>query len=278
MRFFKALYPMIDDKNKMVAALRDLKEGAQKWELWGRMGIDDMRRRYRRTFIGPFWHSLSMAIFVTSSGILFSALWKMNIKEYLPFFCSGISAWLSISAIMTESCTAFSSASPILTQVRLPYSLFVIAVVWRNLLLFSHNFVVYAIMVIIFHVPVNANSCLLLVGLASLVINGVWMGLVIALLSTRYRDIQPVMTSFLQIIMFITPVFWPPSLLQNRALGLMFVKLNPFYHFIQSIRVPLLGQRPEWFVYVGIVISSVLGWSLAMYLFSRYRRRVTYWL
>jgi lipopolysaccharide transport system permease protein len=269
---------MIDKKNKTQVALRDLEEGVKKWELWGRMGVDDMRRRYRRTFFGPFWHSLSMAIFVITSGILFSTLWKMKISEYLPFLCSGMIAWLPISAIMTESCTAFSSASGILTQVRLPYSMFVISVVWRNLLLFSHHFVVYVILVIIFSVPVNANSCLLLVGLASLVINGLWMGLVIALLATRYRDIQPVMTSFLQIIMFITPVFWPPSLLQHRALGLMFVKLNPFYYFIQSIRMPLLGQRPEWFVLVGIIVTAVLGWSFALFLFSRYRSRITYWL
>lgn len=269
---------LITSSKDLNVAIQDVTEGAKKWELWVRLGVDDMRRRYRRTFLGPFWHSLSMAIFVISSGILFSTLWNMKIAEYLPFLCSGMIAWLPISAIMTESCSSFIGATGVLTQIRMPYSVFIISTVWRNLLLFFHHFVIYAFLVLIFKVPVNLNSILILVGLASLILNGFWMALVIAVLSTRYRDIQPLISSFLQIIMFVTPVFWPPSLLEGRRIGLMFVHLNPFYHLIQSIRMPLMGQRPDISTYIGIAVIAILGWSAALYLLSKYRNRIAYWL
>lgn len=57
-----------------------------------------------------------------------------------------------------------------------------------------------------------------------------------------------------------------------------FIEFNPFYHFIELVRAPLLGHAPEnasWFVAVGL---AVFGWAVALVFFGKYRWRVAYWL
>ena len=66
-------------------AIADIVHGAGMFDLWGRMGWADIRRRYRRTVIGPFWTSVSLAIFIITMGVVWANLWKLDPKEYLPY-------------------------------------------------------------------------------------------------------------------------------------------------------------------------------------------------
>ena len=68
-----------------VTAAEDLLGGLQRTELWGRLGWLDVKRRYRRTVIGPFWTSITLVIYVVSVGIVGSAVWRQDLYEYLPF-------------------------------------------------------------------------------------------------------------------------------------------------------------------------------------------------
>lgn len=258
------------------AALSDVVDGLQMWRLWGRLGAMEIRRRYRRTVLGPFWASLSLAILIAAMGVLFANLWKLDVADYLPYLASGFIVWFPISAIIMESCGAFVAAAGTIQQVRLPYSLFIYVVLWRNLIVFGHHVAVYVVIAVIFSVPVNANSLLVLVGLIFLCLNGVWVGLLVGALTTRFRDVQPLLASLLQILLFVTPIFWPPELLARRVA--LLVDLNPFYHFVAILRAPLLGQAPEAISWYAVVAVTVAGWSLTLFVFGRVRDRLPYWL
>src|SRR5437762_11454589 len=89
----------------------DLIDGLKRYDLWGRLGWLEVKRRYRRTVIGPFWSSISLAIYVIAVGILGSGLWNQSVNEYLPFLVSGMLAWMFVSTIVTESCGLFINGS-----------------------------------------------------------------------------------------------------------------------------------------------------------------------
>lgn len=259
-------------------ALADVREVFHRWEFWVRLGAVEVRRRYRRTYVGPFWVSISMAIFIAATGIVYSLLFQQEIKQYIPFLASGMIAWTPISSIMTESCVTFVSAEGILKQIPLPYTVLIAASIWRNLIVFFHNFIIYCLVVLLFDVPVNANTLLIVFGILSYAINGMWIALLIAIVCARYRDIQPLLVSALQILMFVTPIFWPASMLEKNLLGKICVWVNPFYHLTQVIRAPLLGECPQWFVYVSVTLLAVFGWLFTLVLFSKVRQRIIYWL
>src|SRR5580704_4016959 len=121
-----------------VTAWQDIIGGLWKTELWGRLGWLDVKRRYRRTLLGPFWTSISLCMYVMGVGLVGAGLWHQNITDYLPFLVSGMVAWLLVSTIINEACTLLVSGHALFRNVTFEYSILAYALVWRNLITFLH--------------------------------------------------------------------------------------------------------------------------------------------
>ena len=258
-------------------AWEDLAGGLSKTELWGRMGWLDVKRRYRRTLLGPFWTSMSLAVYVLSVGLVGAGLWHQNIHEYLPFLVSGMIVWMLVSTIISESCSLLISGQGLFRNIRFEFSIFAYALVWRNVLVFLHNLIVYVLIAIPLKPELIGWTVLLAIpGILLVLINGVWLALLIGMLCLRFRDVQPLVSTALQISMLITPLFWPPESLSGSG-RIIFVELNPIYHLIEVVRAPLLGNIPGMTSYVAAVVIATGGWLLAYFVFERFRSRITYW-
>src|SRR5258705_1559571 len=198
-------------------AWEDLLGGLQRTELWGRLGWLDVKRRYRRTKIGPFWSSLTLAVYVIAVGLVGSGLWNQDIQTYLPYLTSGMLVWTLLSVIIVESCTLFVQGHALFRNVHFEYSILAYALVWRNFLLFLHNFAVFAVIVLVLNLRLLNFAALLAVpGLILVLINGVWIALLVGLVCLRFRDVQPLVQTAIQIGMLVTPIFWTPEALGGR--------------------------------------------------------------
>ena len=260
---------------QVAAALLDLVKGARSFHLWGLLGWQDVRRRYRRSIIGPFWLTISMGVLVAVLSILYGALLKVEIADYAPFLALGFIIWTLISGFINEGCTAFTDAGSIIKQADLPLSVHVYRVVWRNFLIFCHNAAIFVVVAVIFSIWPGWTGFLVVPGLVLLCLNGVWMGLLFGLVSARFRDIPPVMDSIVRIFFFVTPIIWMPELLPGRAVLLDF---NPFFHYVELVRAPLLGQAPQLASWLAVLGMTLGGWLAALLMFRNYRRRVAYWV
>jgi ABC-type polysaccharide/polyol phosphate export permease len=271
-----------DDTNSGLRSLAesaadDLLRGIRKRELWGRLGWLDVKRRYRRTTIGPFWNSITLAIYVMSVGTVGAAIWHQNIYDYLPFLVSGMIVWTLVSSIILESCSVFISGQSLFRNIRFDYSVLAYALVWRNFLVLLHNFAVYFLVVLVLKPSLLGMTALLaLPGLALVLANGVWVSLLFGIICLRFRDVPPVVSSALQIAMLITPLFWPADTLTGIK-RLVFVELNPLYHVVDIVRGPLIGRVPEAVSYAVVVALAVGGWWLTYVVFKRFRKRIAYW-
>lgn len=257
-------------------AIADIIAGVESYHLWGRIGWAEVRRRYRRTVIGPFWSSLSLAIFVVGMGVVWVTVWGLDPKKYLPFLNSGMLAWVLFTAFMNEGCVVFTSAESLIKQFPVNFTTLICILIWRNLLVFFHNLLVYIPVYLYAGLSPSANSLWIIPGLILLCFNGMWISLLLGLICVRYRDVQQVVSSFLQVSVFITPIFWSPDQIKGRAT--VFVDYNPLYHYIAIIREPLMGNAPTAWTWTCVLGATVIGWVLAIALFARFRRRVAYWL
>lgn len=265
-------------KSLSVSAISDILYGAMRWDVWGRLGWLEIRRRYRRTVIGPFWSAISLAMFVIALGTVGSGLWNQQAGEYMTFLAAGFVVWVTLSTILVESCVMFVQSGNIFGQVQLKYSILAYALVWRNLITFAHNFVVYLILVVIFAPEYLTWITLLAIpGVALVMFNGIWIALLLGMLSLRYRDIQQLVASVVQIVMFITPIFWPPAALQASGRSTVFVDFNPLYHFINVARAPLLGEVPDQLNYIVVFACTIIGWTGSIIIFAHFRKRIAYW-
>jgi ABC-type polysaccharide/polyol phosphate export permease len=254
----------------------DVREGLLGWQIWSRLGWRETRLRYQRTTLGPFWTTLSLGIFVVVMGVLWSQLWKIDPKTYMPFLTSGMITWLFLSTMTIEGCATFSGAEMLIKQMRISFTLIACSIVWRNVIVFFHNLLIYLVVFLYSGLPLTWSLLLIIPGLMLLCLNGVWIALVFGLICARYRDIQQVVQSLLQVAMFLTPIFWTPSQLQGRARVL--VDYNLLYQYVEVVRAPLLGRAPEPWTWFIVCTATVVGWSLMLFLYSRFRHRITYWL
>ena len=258
-------------------AASDLLRGLQRVELWGRLGWLDVKRRYRRTTIGPFWNSITLAVYVLTVGTVGAAIWHQNIYDYLPFLVSGMIVWTFVSGIITESCGVFISGQSLFRNIRFDYSILAYALVWRNFLVLLHNFVVYFLVVLVLKPSLLGLTALLaLPGLALVLLNGVWVSLLFGIVCLRFRDVPPVVSSSLQIAMLITPLFWPAETLTGTK-RFVFVELNPLYHVLDVVRAPLVGRVPDPFSYGVIIAMLIVGGWVTYLVFKRFRKRIAYW-
>jgi ABC-type polysaccharide/polyol phosphate export permease len=257
------------------AAERDLLSAFKAWPLWTMLGWNDIRQRYRRSTLGPLWITLSMAVFIGVLGVIYSRIFHVDVAAYLPFLTAGYITWGFISAVINESCGAFQEGERIIRQIRLPYGLYVFRGVWRNFIVFLHTIVIFIPVALVFQVPLGPVILLVIPGLVILLANLGWIALMLAILATRFRDLQQMVVTVTQIVMFATPIMWPASML-NEAIWI--AEVNPIYHLIELIRAPLLGSEPSalsWAVAIG---SLVVGWALSLVLLGRASKRVVFWV
>ena len=256
-------------------AVQDVIQGARAYHLWGMLGWQDVRRCYRRSVLGPFWFTISMGLLVAALGTLYGAILKVDVADYVPFLALGFIVWNLISSLITESCTSFINADKIIKEVSLPLSIHVYRVVWRNLIIFFHNTVILVPVAVIFSTWPGWNGLLALPGFVLLCLNGMWGGVLIGLLSARFRDVPPIVGSVLRIAFFVTPIIWMPELVPGRTLVMDF---NPFFHFVELVRAPLLGQAPGLASWLSVLGFTCGGWLMTIALFRLYRWRIAYWV
>ncbi|HLW47014.1 MAG TPA: ABC transporter permease [bacterium] len=259
-----------------IAAL-DIITGLSDWRMWGRLGWQEIKRRYRRTAIGPFWNTLSLGIFMLALGLVWANLWHQDPKVYLPFLTTGLLAWNLVAAVISEGCQTFLSGESLIKQLRFPYSLLACTVVWRNLIVFFHNFVIFIGVAIFAGLHPKVAMFLTIPGILLVWINGIWFAMMLGMVCTRYRDVQQVVMSILQISMFVTPIFFTPEQLGPKMTK-YFANGNPLFHYVDVIRSPLLGKLPSRLTYEFVLLATVVGWAVTLWTYSRFRRRLAYWM
>lgn len=253
----------------------DIVEGLRLREMWLRQSWNEVRRRYKRTLLGPMWVTVSLVIFAVALSFIWAGLWKMKVKEFLPFLLSGLLPWGLISASIGEACAVFLAGEALMKSRQFPYTALVYSVLARNTILLGHNLIAFFPIALLCGVPLGWQTALLLPGLILVIVNCGWMAILVAVFCLRFRDFQQLVASLLQIAMFVTPVFWTASQLQGTRAVL--VDLNLLHHLVEVMRQPMLGKAAAGTSYAVCVVAAVVGWMLAYSLLARKRHRLAYW-
>ena len=269
------IYSGLEESRSVRHAVDDVIGGLAATHLWALLGWHDIRQRYRRSVLGPFWLTISTAIMVGAMGVLYAKIFKQDIAQYMPFLAVGLIVWQFIATVINESCTVFTKSDQMIKQIRLPLMTHVYRMLWRNILILAHNAVII-IVVAVFYANVSVAAGLLsLLGLFGLVLNCLWVGLLIGILCTRFHDVPPIVASLVQIAFFLTPILWSPEFLGDR---IVLAHANPFFHAVEAIRGPIIGSASYMGSQIFLYLLFCVGAPLTLLFFARYRPRLPYWL
>ncbi len=255
--------------------IRDLRESLGRWRLWLLLGWIEIRQRYARSLLGPFWLTISTGTMILAIGVVFGVLLHQPMQQYLPMLGIGVITWTLISTIINEGATAYISAATYMRQINTPKLLYIFQVTWRNFIIFLHNFAIVILLMAVFGVRQFGAIPLVIPGLILLVLNAMWMAAIVALLSTRYRDVPQIIGSVMLVCFYVTPVMYSRSMLKSHAYLLLY---NPFSYLLSDVRRPLLGLYPTPRDWIVPVVMALAGWFFALVLNGRYHRRLAYWL
>ena len=256
-------------------AWQDLVGGLRLWRLAGTLGWLDIKLRYRGSMLGPLWLTLSTAVMVASLGVLYAALFNMDLHDYLPFLALSQVLWGFISVLVGEACTCFTQAEGIVKSVRMPFSLQALRALWRNLLVLGHNILVIVVVFAVFNEWPGWGAIYVIPGLALWAVDALAVCLVLGAVCARFRDIGPIVASVMQIAFFVTPIIWKGNQVGRHAWILPF---NPFYSLLEVVRRPLLSQPMSLTVWLLAIGYSAVLCGLTWLVFMRARSRLAFWL
>jgi ABC-2 type transport system permease protein len=293
-------------------AFGDIQAGFLATELWSHLGWQDIKQRYRRSVLGPFWITISQAVIALGLGLLYGVLFNLAFETFLPYVATGLIVWTFMNNCVIEGMDSFISNEGLIKHLPAPLFVYALRTVWRQVIMFGHNMLVYVAIIAIFApwladnysivtktgtcqgLPTGANChpgldwhvLLAIPGFLLIVINAGWVCMLLGIVSTRFRDLPQLIGSIVQLMFYMTPIVWPIDQVTEvhghrhglAGIVMPLINLNPFYHFEQIVRGPLLGQTVfplNWWAPIGL---AVFGWALALVVMRNYRARVSYWV
>ncbi len=262
-------------------AFKDIFEGLKRFNLWSYMSWQEIVIRYRRSVLGPLWITASTGVYIIAISVVFSSLFNQDFRHYLVYMSIGIVVWNFINQSLIDSTECFIANAGFIKQIAIPKTVFIFQTINRNLLFLLHNLIIIVICFILFDANVTLYSLLHAVaGMAVLVFNIFFFSIILSCLCTRFMDLRQIIFSMLQIGFLITPVMWMPT--ESMKSKMFLLTLNPFFHFLDLIRQPLLPlSLPDTGYHYSlhyILLFSIVNVVVAMAVFSVSRKKIPYWV
>jgi ABC-type polysaccharide/polyol phosphate export permease len=251
-------------------------DGLRNWRMSHLFGIAELRRRYSRSTLGQMWLTLSTALTATMLALVWTVLWRSPPAEILPHIVVGLVLWTFLTSIMTEASQLPTAVAQIKFNQRVAFSTFVYGLIYRNLIVLAHNALIVLGSMLLFPAFSWINVWLFFPALFLVSICGFFVATIIGYCCARFRDLPHVIASILQLGLYLTPVLWLPRMLPEGFGWILMV--NPFTHFLEIMRQPLVGEPIVAAHWVFSFAITVLMGFFATLLAGRWRDRLVYWL
>jgi len=257
------------------AALNDWWSGTRNTELWLTLAWYEIVLRYRRSMLGPLWLTLSMGLLLLGMGPLYATLFNIPQPKFFPHLTLGIIFWTFLSTSLIDGCNVFITSSRYLKSAAYPLSVFVWRNLSRSLIHLAHHMILFIPVAWWYSIPITPRLAFIVPGLVVALINLHALTITLGLLCARYRDVGQIVASLLQLLMFLTPVFWFPESLPGRA---HFILYNPLAQLIDILRLPFLGASPASGTWWFLLYFTACNVAIAALLYVAKRRRLIYWI
>lgn len=262
-------------RNSFLLAYQDFFDSIFGSYVWLHLAKQEVKQRYRRSVLGPFWITISTAIMVAGMGPLYSYLLNQPVGPYFQYIAVSFVLWNFISSSINDSCFSFISAEGFIKVVKLPYTTYTLKILAKSFIIFLHNFAIILFVLFFYPPPGFEYFLYFLLGLFILLLNIFWITLLIGMISARFRDIPQVVSSGMQILFFITPIFWKADML---GVNKEYIEWNFLYRLMQLVRAPLMGELASSMDWIFCLSLLVTGFVSTIFFFAKFRARISYWV
>ena len=228
----------------------------------------DIRARYRGSALGLGWSLLNPIAMTGIFCVVFATLFQQNIATFAPYALTGLTLWNFVSQTMAMGCNTFHQAEAYIRQHPVPMAIYPLRLVLAN----AFHLVIALVLAIILSTWGTGFAGVLpllslIPSLCLIVVMGWSIACLLGLMNVYFRDIKHLTDVGLQVLMYLTPIWYPEKLLREKGLAWL-VNANPLVPFLHLVRAPLLDhQMPSLETYgAALLVASVFfllaAWSL----------------
>jgi len=213
-------------------------------ELIKNLVIRDLKVRYRNSVLGVLWSLLNPLLMTVVFTVVFTLMIPSDIPNYPVFFMCGFLPWSFFSASVMGSTGSIVGNAHLIKKVYFPREILPLSEVLANLVNFLVALTVLFAMLLVFRIPLTPAVLMLPLIILVQVIFCVGMALLLATANVFYRDTQHILEVVMQAWFFLTPIFYPITILPESAhvlgmtinIQLWARRLNPMASIIASYR------------------------------------------
>ena len=257
------------------AFIKDLKIGMSLWRAILFISWGDVRARYKRSFLGPLWIVLTLGLGSAGLGILWSVLWNAPLEELLPPVTIGFLVWIFVSSSIVEGSTCFTQNAHMIQNLKLPLCYFPLISYAKQIVNFVHSWLIILIVLIIYPPQWSLTQLWVLPGLALVVIDLFLLVYLFGVLSARYRDIQLLISSIMPLLFFLSPVLFKLKQAEDIA---WLILINPLTYLITILRDPIIGEKPDWIMYVPAIFLGLVTFLILLILIHKKHNSIVNWV
>ena len=236
--------------------------------------------QYKQTILGPLWYLIQPLMTTIMYMVVFGGIAKIS-TDGMPqplFYLAGIALWQYFADCLNKTSNTFVDNAGIFGKVYFPRLVVPISNVISNLVRFSIQFglffVVYLYYIIFTDAPIHTNWYALLIPVLIFLLAGLALGfgILFSSLTTKYRDLQLLLSFFVSLWMYATPVIYPLSTITNEKIRLI-MQLNPITGIIEFFKYGMLGVGiHEWWMLAYSFGFMVVLLFIGIILFNKIQR------
>jgi lipopolysaccharide transport system permease protein len=260
---------VIDSSKKKLLNFREL---WQYRELFYFFTWRDVKVKYKQTTLGLMWVIIQPLLTVFVFSFFFGRALKTQPTglPYPLFVFSGLLTWTFFSASVNSASNSMINQAGIIKKIYFPRLVVPVSSVLVSGIDFLIAFIVFIGMLIFYQTNIDITGILLYWPLSFLIMICGTLGIScwLAALTVKYRDFRYVVPFTLQIVLFLSPVIYPSSIIQNIWIEYI-LALNPMYSVISFFRVPFMGYTEHPYLLLVSVASSIFFLVVGIYYFKR---------
>jgi ABC-2 type transport system permease protein/lipopolysaccharide transport system permease protein len=231
--------------------------------------------RYRRTVLGYFWTLLNPLLMMTVMAVVFANLFKADLKTFTVFLFAGMIPWNFFNSAVSQSAGSLIANEGIIKKIYMPKLLFPLS---TTVALFIDSILAFFILFVIILLLGGSLSWALFflpIAFVLIFIFAFGLGVVSAIATVYFRDLQYIIIIGLQGLFFLTPIFYKKDDIFGAVSWI--IDLNPVVPFISLFREPILnGQLPNTVIIIQATFLSLASAMSALLLFGKVNKKIMF--
>lgn len=240
------------------------------------MGVNEYSRTKAGSILGKAWPTIGLGIRIVFVGVVLGMVLGFRNNDYLPWLATGWTVWGMLSSAITGGAGAMNGNKSLMLAIPMPKEAFVLKVIVREFLFLLQNSLLIFLVLLVFQVPLTPALLLLVPGLIITAVFLYGLGLILGPLVARYKDFGPFISSIVGVMFFVLPIMWKPESIESELAHLI-LGLNPLYHYLQIVRLPLLSEVPTDINYLLATAGAVVFLVIGILVMKRSRNKIVYW-